>query len=66
MQHFRYRWPLSPEVLTRLGRLRSPLPSQMVFAVGTLIEYTHLGHFGPLEDPAGMAEAISAWVVAHP
>jgi pimeloyl-ACP methyl ester carboxylesterase len=33
--------------------------------VGTLIEYTHLGHFGPLEDPAGMAEAVSAWVAAH-
>jgi pimeloyl-ACP methyl ester carboxylesterase len=34
--------------------------------LGTLIEYAHLGHFGPLEDLAGMAEAISSWVVAHP
>ena len=29
---------------------------------GTLIERRHLGHFGPLEDPSGMARDIAAWV----
>jgi hypothetical protein len=29
---------------------------------GTLIERRHLGHFGPLEDPPGMARDIAAWV----
>jgi pimeloyl-ACP methyl ester carboxylesterase len=29
---------------------------------GTLVERPHLGHFGPLEDPSGMARDISAWV----
>jgi pimeloyl-ACP methyl ester carboxylesterase len=33
---------------------------------GTLIARPHLGHFGPLEDPAAMADDISAWVRAHP
>ena len=33
---------------------------------GTLIERPRLGHFGPLEDPAAMAEDVSAWVQAHP
>ncbi len=33
---------------------------------GTLIERPRLGHFGPLEDPAAMAEDVSAWVRAHP
>ena len=33
---------------------------------GTLIERPHLGHFGPLEDPAAMAQDVSAWVQAHP
>jgi pimeloyl-ACP methyl ester carboxylesterase len=32
---------------------------------GTLIERGHLGHFGPLEDPAGMAVDIAAWVEAN-
>jgi pimeloyl-ACP methyl ester carboxylesterase len=34
--------------------------------MGTLIERSRLGHFGPLEDPAAMAEDVSAWVRAHP
>jgi pimeloyl-ACP methyl ester carboxylesterase len=29
---------------------------------GTLVERRHLGHFGPLEDPPGMARDIAAWV----
>jgi pimeloyl-ACP methyl ester carboxylesterase len=29
---------------------------------GTLVERRHLGHFGPLEDPAGMARDIASWV----
>ena len=33
--------------------------------LGTLVERRHLGHFGPLEDPAAMAEDVSAWVRAH-
>jgi pimeloyl-ACP methyl ester carboxylesterase len=32
---------------------------------GTLIERGHLGHFGPLEDPSGMADDIAAWVEAN-
>ena len=32
---------------------------------GTLVERRHLGHFGPLEDPAGMAEDIASWVEAN-
>lgn len=32
---------------------------------GTLIERRHLGHFGPLEDPPGMARDIAAWVEAN-
>jgi pimeloyl-ACP methyl ester carboxylesterase len=32
---------------------------------GTLIERRHLGHFGPLEDPSGMAADIAAWVEAN-
>jgi pimeloyl-ACP methyl ester carboxylesterase len=31
---------------------------------GTLVERRHLGHFGPLEDPAGMTHDIDAWVSA--
>jgi pimeloyl-ACP methyl ester carboxylesterase len=29
---------------------------------GTFMERRHLGHFGPLEDPAGAARDIEAWV----
>jgi pimeloyl-ACP methyl ester carboxylesterase len=32
---------------------------------GTLVERPHLGHFGPLEDPLGMARDIAAWVEAN-
>ena len=32
---------------------------------GTLVERRHLGHFGPLEDPAGMAADIATWVEAN-
>ena len=32
---------------------------------GTLVERPHLGHFGPLEDPAGMARDIATWVEAN-
>jgi len=32
---------------------------------GTLIERRHLGHFGPLQDPSGMAVDIAAWVEAN-
>ena len=35
-------------------------------ARGTFIEKPNLGHFGPLEDPAAMAQDVSAWVRAHP
>jgi pimeloyl-ACP methyl ester carboxylesterase len=33
---------------------------------GTLVERPGLEHFGPLEDPAGMAVDIADWVEAHP
>jgi len=33
---------------------------------GELVERRHLGHFGPLEDPEGMAADLAAWVAAHP
>jgi len=32
---------------------------------GTLVERRHLGHFGPLEDPPGVARDIAAWVEAN-
>ena len=32
---------------------------------GTLVERRHLGHFGPLEDPPGMARDIADWVEAN-
>jgi pimeloyl-ACP methyl ester carboxylesterase len=32
---------------------------------GTLFERRHLGHFGPLEDPTGMARDVVAWVRAN-
>jgi pimeloyl-ACP methyl ester carboxylesterase len=32
---------------------------------GTLIEWPELGHFGPLEDPAAMAEDVARWVDGH-
>ena len=34
--------------------------------IGTFIERSRLGHFGPLEDPAAMAADVAAWVLAHP
>jgi pimeloyl-ACP methyl ester carboxylesterase len=33
---------------------------------GTLVERRDLGHFGPLEDPAGIARDVGAWVSALP
>jgi len=33
---------------------------------GTLLERRHLGHFGPLEDPTGLARDVEAWVTALP
>ena len=41
-----------PSVLAQLSR-------------GTLVERRHLGHFGPLEDPQGMARDIAGWIEAH-
>jgi pimeloyl-ACP methyl ester carboxylesterase len=32
---------------------------------GTLVERRQLGHFGPLQDPAGMATDIAQWVDEH-
>jgi pimeloyl-ACP methyl ester carboxylesterase len=32
---------------------------------GELVERRHLGHFGPLEDPAGMAVDLAGWIAAH-
>ena len=32
---------------------------------GTLVVWPDLGHFGPLEDPAAMAEEVADWVRAH-
>jgi pimeloyl-ACP methyl ester carboxylesterase len=32
---------------------------------GALIEWPDLGHFGPLQDPAAMAEDIAGWVRSH-
>lgn len=34
-------------------------------AGGTLVARPDLGHFGPLEDPAAMAEDVAGWVRAH-
>ena len=33
---------------------------------GTLVERPHLGHFGPLEDPSGMARDVVSWVGSWP
>lgn len=33
--------------------------------LGQLVERPDLGHFGPLEDPAAMAEDVAVWVRAH-
>lgn len=33
---------------------------------GELVERRHLAHFGPLEDPEGMAGDLAAWIAAHP
>jgi pimeloyl-ACP methyl ester carboxylesterase len=33
---------------------------------GTLQRRPHLGHFGPLEDPEGMAQDLANWVKEHP
>jgi pimeloyl-ACP methyl ester carboxylesterase len=33
---------------------------------GHFVERAHLGHFGPLEDPSGMAAEVADWVRAHP
>jgi pimeloyl-ACP methyl ester carboxylesterase len=33
---------------------------------GTLVERPRLGHFGPLQDPAAMAEDVAYWVREHP
>ena len=33
---------------------------------GTLVERRHLGHFGPLEDPSGIARDIATWVESNP
>jgi pimeloyl-ACP methyl ester carboxylesterase len=35
------------------------------FPKGILIERPHLGHFGPLEDPAAMAQDVAGWVQIH-
>jgi pimeloyl-ACP methyl ester carboxylesterase len=32
---------------------------------GTLVERRHLGHFGPLEDPSGIARDIADWVESN-
>jgi len=32
---------------------------------GELVERRHLGHFGPLEDPEGMAADLAAWVAGR-
>jgi pimeloyl-ACP methyl ester carboxylesterase len=33
---------------------------------GVLVERRHLGHFGPLEDPSGIARDIATWVESNP
>jgi pimeloyl-ACP methyl ester carboxylesterase len=43
---------LAPPAFERLAR-------------GTLVERPHLGHFGPLEDPSGIAGDIAAWVESN-
>jgi pimeloyl-ACP methyl ester carboxylesterase len=40
-------------------------PAAEALPHGLLVERRHLGHFGPLEDPAGMAADLAAWVAAH-
>jgi pimeloyl-ACP methyl ester carboxylesterase len=67
-------WAVLPEldlpVAIAVGRSEAVGP--VAFAVpalehlrhGTLVERRHLGHFGPLEDPAGMAHDIDTWVSA--
>jgi pimeloyl-ACP methyl ester carboxylesterase len=37
-------------------------PAVAAMPKGTLVERLHLGHFGPLEDPAGMAADLAEWV----
>ena len=47
------------------GPLAFAPPAQTPLTPGALFERRHLGHFGPLEDPAGTARDIGAWVEAN-
>ena len=38
------------------------VPAVERLRLGTLVERPHLGHFGPLEDPSGMARDVESWI----
>jgi pimeloyl-ACP methyl ester carboxylesterase len=71
-------WDLLPSldfpVAVVVGRPDPFGPAQFAHAIvgqlapgrGTLVERSGLGHFGPHQDPRGMAGDIAAWVQAHP
>ena len=65
-RHLRHRWPWSSDPLPDAGPGAFAPAIADALPLGTLIERSRLGHFGPLEDPAAMAEDVSAWVRAHP
>lgn len=54
------------------GRSDGPGPGSFARAIaealtgGILMDHSGVGHFGPLEDPKGMAADAAAWVQKHP
>jgi pimeloyl-ACP methyl ester carboxylesterase len=62
---------LDVPVAVVVGRRDEPGPASFApntaaaLPLGTLVERPHLGHFGPLEDPAAMAEDVAGWVTRH-
>jgi pimeloyl-ACP methyl ester carboxylesterase len=41
-------------------------PTVAALPNATLVERRHLGHFGPMEDPSGMARDVGQWVASVP
>jgi pimeloyl-ACP methyl ester carboxylesterase len=47
-----------------IGPVTFAEPTVAALPNATLVERRHLGHFGPLEDPSGMARDVHQWVAA--
>ena len=60
--HWRYRWPSWSDVPRTSGPEAFAPEIAAALLRGTLVERPHLGHFGPLEDPAAMAADVADWV----